>query len=348
MYTDEDLNRAVDRGVFTPDSVDSFRQMMAEARHSSVADEENFRLIGGFNDIFVVIACLILTYSASWVAGTVAPILGPLVMAAVAWGLSEFFVLHRKMALPAIVLLLLFIWGVFSTCTTAMGVQSSSTFGVAMAVSAVATGLHWWRFQVPITVAAGMATIVGFAFYSILSAFPQSRDWVTLIIFLGGLTTFAVAMWWDMSDRERITRRSDVAFWLHLLSAPLIVHPVFYSLGVLSGDDSVGNVITIVLVYVVMTLVSLVIDRRAFMVSSLVYVLYAVSRLFENYGGVGGNLATTGIIIGGALILLAGFWHNARAVLVARLPAVIQSRVPVLGPVKTHSMATVVTKKPPI
>lgn len=330
MYTDEDLNRAVGQGVFTADSVKSFRKMMAEARHTSVVDEENFRLIGGFNDIFVVIACLILTYSAAWVAGGVMPLLKPLVMAGMAWGLAEFFVLRRKMALPAIVLLLLFVWGVFSTCTTALGTESEFTFVVAMAVSAMATALHWWRFQVPITVAAGMATIIGFVFYSILSVFPQSRDWVTLIIFAGGLTTFAVAMWWDMSDRERVTRRSDVAFWLHLLSAPLIVHPVFYSLGVLSGDDSTVNVLVIVLVYLVMTLVSLVIDRRAFMVSSLVYVLYAVSSLFENYGGVGGNLAITGVIIGGALILLAGFWHNARGALVVHLPAVIQNRVPVL------------------
>lgn len=331
MYTDEDLNRAVDQGIFTPDSVNSFRQMVTQGRHSSVADEENFRLIGGFNDIFVVIACLILTYSASWVAKTIAPVLGPMVMAVMAWGLAEFFVLRRKMALPAIVLLLLFVWGVFSVCVTALGSESSSTFVVAMAVSALATAVHWWRFQVPITVAAGMATVIGFAFYGIMSAFPQARDWLTAIIFLGGLIAFVVAMRWDMSDRERVTRRSDVAFWLHLLSAPLIVHPVFYSLGVLRGDDSAGNVLAIVLVYLVMTLVSLVIDRRAFMVSSLAYVLYAVSSLFENYGGVGGNLAITGIIIGGALILLAGFWHNARGVLVAQLPRSIQSRVPVLN-----------------
>jgi hypothetical protein len=30
-------------------------------------------------------------------------------------------------------------------------------------------------------------------------------------------------MWWDSSDRARLTRRSDVAFWLHLLAAPMIV-----------------------------------------------------------------------------------------------------------------------------
>ena len=33
-----------------------------------------------------------------------------------------------------------------------------------------------------------------------------------------------IAMSFDMSDRSRVTRRSDCAFWLHLLAAPLIVH----------------------------------------------------------------------------------------------------------------------------
>jgi hypothetical protein len=39
-----------------------------------------------------------------------------------------------------------------------------------------------------------------------------------------GLRVFAAAMSFDLSDRDRMTRRSDCAFWLHLLAAPLIVH----------------------------------------------------------------------------------------------------------------------------
>ncbi len=31
-------------------------------------------------------------------------------------------------------------------------------------------------------------------------------------------------MRFDMTDPERLTRRTDIAFWLHLLAAPLIVH----------------------------------------------------------------------------------------------------------------------------
>ncbi|GAB3092203.1 hypothetical protein G8770_05100 [Aestuariicella hydrocarbonica] len=331
MYSDEDLNRAVEQGIFTPAAVASFRHHMADVRQTAAVDEENFRLIGGFNDIFVVIACLIVTYSAAWMAAEFNAVAGPLVMVACAWGLAEFFVRRRKMALPAIVLLLLFLWGVFKTCVAGVGMSNGSSLTLALAITALAAGAHWWRFHVPITVAAGMAAIVGLVFYFLLSVFPQSREWVTYIVLLGGVGTFVIAMLWDMSDRQRLTRRSDVAFWLHLLSAPLIVHPIFASLGVLSGNDSVGNVLAIVSVYVVMTVVSLVIDRRAFMVSSLAYVLYAVSTLLDTYGSVGSNLAVTGVIIGGALLLLAGFWHSARSGLVSRLPSALQQRVPVVN-----------------
>ena len=42
------------------------------------------------------------------------------------------------------------------------------------------------------------------------------------LMFVAGLGVFAFAMRWDLQDPERITRRSDVAFWLHLAAAPLI------------------------------------------------------------------------------------------------------------------------------
>src|SRR2546430_3225670 len=54
---------------------------------------------------------------------------------------------------------------------------------------------------------------------------PRSTLFPYTTLFRSGM--FLFAMWWDGSDRARLTRRSDVAFWLHLLAAPMIVHPVF-------------------------------------------------------------------------------------------------------------------------
>ncbi len=135
-------------------------------------------------------------------------------------------------------------------------------------------------------------------------------------------------MFWDASDRSRTTRHSDVAFWLHLLSAPLIIHPVFSSLGIFSGDQSLSNMGVVVGLYFLMSLISLAVDRRAFMVSSLIYVLYALSNLLKAYGVVGSSFAVTGLFIGSALLLLSAYWHTARAGLVKRLPASLQQVLP--------------------
>ena len=58
----------------------------------------------------------------------------------------------------------------------------------------------------------------------------RRRDTASLIVglvfvLIAGLGVFTLAMWWDRSDRVRQTRRSDVAFWLHLLAAPMIAAP---------------------------------------------------------------------------------------------------------------------------
>ena len=54
MYTDEDLNLAVKQGVFSDSSVDEFRRLMSSTKGAPLVDEENFRLVGGFNDIFAL------------------------------------------------------------------------------------------------------------------------------------------------------------------------------------------------------------------------------------------------------------------------------------------------------
>ena len=82
--------------------------------------------------------------------------------------------------------------------------------------------------------------------------------------------------------------------------------------------------------YLLLTLVSLVIDRRAFMVSALVYVLVALTKLLDTYGLAGDSFAYVGVFIGFSLLLLSGFWHKVRYQLVRHLPASWQAKVPVI------------------
>ena len=122
-------------------------------------------------------------------------------------------------------------------------------------------------------------------------------------------------------------RRSDVAFWLHLLAAPLLVHPIFTVLGVTGGHADLGQALAVVVLYVAIALISLAVDRRALMVSALTYVLFAFSALLKQFGVVSLSFAITAFAIGAALLLLSAFWHPTRAYVLGFLPPALQQRL---------------------
>ena len=67
MYTTEDLDSAVQAKAITQESADALRAHVEHARAIPSIDEEHFRLVTGFNDIFVVIACALLLVSVGWI-----------------------------------------------------------------------------------------------------------------------------------------------------------------------------------------------------------------------------------------------------------------------------------------
>jgi hypothetical protein len=377
VYSDEDINAAVAAGTLTPEAAAGLRAQVSADREMPVGDEENFRLVTSFNDIFVTIGVIILLVAVGSIGGTAFSAIGveslgfalaSVIVAATAWLLAEIFTRKRRMALPSIVLLTVFVWSVFFAAAglvitaftlgadagarTGGGFDSNiivRTLGAAVAIgwmmatgaiTVFATYLHWKRFMVPITVAAGAAALVGSMIAALMLATQAVNDghgsYAALpLVFISGIGVFIAAMRWDMSDRERTTRRSDVAFWLHLLAAPMIAHPLFYSLGVVGGSKEigVGAALGVVAIYVLFGLVALAIDRRALLVSALAYVLGALAVLFRQFGAVELNFAFTALIIGSALLTLSVFWSPIRARLVAKLPAELRSRLPVVGTV---------------
>lgn len=284
-------------------------------------------------------------------------------VAATSWGLAEFFTRRRRMALPSIILLLTFIGGtlfaagalVVFPVSLILGIDSlnesqldeadiGDALGAALIlliafltaiITFVASWLHWKRFMVPITIAAGAGALTGVVITGIMTAttivtnsefeFP-----ILPVVFIAGLAIFVFAMRWDMSDRKRETRRSDVAFWLHCLAAPMIAHPLFASLGVMDGGGGIeiGGALAILAIYVLFGIVALAVDRRALLVSALAYVLAALTFLFDQFGAVELNFALTALVIGSALLSLSAFWQPIRRVVVSVLPENIRERLP--------------------
>jgi hypothetical protein len=183
-------------------------------------------------------------------------------------------------------------------------------------------------------VAAGALAVSSIAVGLLIAALGQNAEnaknlILGLVLFLG-IGVFLFAMWWDSSDRARLTRRSDVAFWLHLLAAPMIVHPVFTLLGLNDGHATIGEGLIVIALYIAMGLTALAIDRRALLVSALAYVLFAMQQLFRQFGAVELNVALTALVIGSALLMLSAFWHQARGAIVRPLPEGLRERLPIL------------------
>jgi hypothetical protein len=355
MYSQNDLDEAVAAGALSADSAAALRGFVETQRALPGVDEEHFRLITGFNDIFVAIASAILLFAVGWIGQAIGQSMGliiegdgpsplaPLAIAATAWGLALFFTARRRMALPSIMLLLAFVGGVFAATGFALVLavgeppadQQALIAGIVGSVSgAVATGaawLHWRRFKVPITIAAGAAAVAAIAVGILVALLGNIENYERPILgflLLLGIGVFLFAMRWDSSDPARVTRRSDVAFWLHLLAAPMIVHPVFTLLGLNDGTATIGEGLVVIALYVALGLTALAIDRRALLVSALAYVLFALSELFKQVGAVELSIALTALIIGSALLLLSAFWHQARSMVVHRLPAGLRTHLP--------------------
>ncbi|HKP34387.1 MAG TPA: hypothetical protein VJT70_06365, partial [Sphingomicrobium sp.] len=202
---------------------------------------------------------------------------------------------------------------------------------------------HWKRFRVPITVAVGALSVSAIAVGLLVAALGDPEPYKNVIlgfVLLLGVGVFLFAMWWDASDRARLTRRSDVAFWLHLLAAPMIVHPVFTLLGLNDGHATIVEGLVVIALYIALGVTALAIDRRALLVSALAYVLFAMQQLFRQFGAVELNIALTALVIGSALLLLSAFWHQARRAIVAPLPESLRDKLPVVDRAAiTHAAA---------
>ncbi|MBM0170258.1 hypothetical protein [Altererythrobacter sp. C41] len=352
MYTEDDLRGAVASGALSAEAAEALRHHVHGRRATPQGDEEHFRLLNSFNDIFVTIAAILLLVAMAGIGHAFTPALdGPppfsgVLMAGAAWAMAEFFTRKRRMALPSIVLLLAFVGGVFEALVgfVILAFQANdaneSLIAVLIAgcalITAGAAWVHWRRFMVPITVAAGAGAIAGTVIALVVAIIgPDNVEPETALmplVFAAGLAIFLFAMRWDASDRERQTRRSDVAFWLHLLAAPMIAHPLFYWIGVTEGVNiGAGAAIAVLVVYVAMGLVALAVDRRALLVSALAYVLVTLTWLFDRFGAVELNVALTALVIGSALLTLSAFWTPIRNAVVDRLPGALQARLPVAG-----------------
>lgn len=329
------LEAAVSDGVIdraTAERLQPYLDGSALPLDTADPDDEKLRLVTGFNDIFVTIGLMMFLGALYFLLGA----LSPFIVAVAAWGLAEYFTRKRRMALPSSVLLVVFVAAVFLGTLNVFhpgrltGDPTPGQLVLAAFVTADAALLHWWRFRVPITIAGGAGAVAGFLLALCQMQAPELLADHPVVVFLPiGLAIFALAMWFDSSDLKRQTRRTDIAFWLHLLAAPIIVHPILMNLA--TGTAPVAAALQVLLAFLCLAAVALVVDRRAILVSSLAYLAYAAGKLIAAAGLESSSFAASTLAVGAVVLMLSAAWRPLRRLVMGLLPAALRSRLPAVS-----------------
>jgi hypothetical protein len=333
MYTDDDLMSAVKAGVLDLATAERFQNHIAQSRDVVIADEERFRLVSSFNDIFVLIASVMLIFG---VASFLGRAWGAFSCAALAWVLAEIFTKSRRMASPSIVYALVFslapAFGFVSLVDQfPQSVDGSKEFYVlagACSILACCAALFWRRFQVSIAVTLICGALIAVAYSLLIATTGGPRALHVPFFLFAGLVTFGLAMKYDMKDVKRVTTDADIAFWLHLLAASLTVHTLFQLLEVIGQKGSLLSSAIAIGAFVAFALIALVIDRRATLVSAALYVVTALIANFRQFEISKDNSALSMLMVGACLLVLSWGWSPLRKLLLARLPSWLTVQVP--------------------
>jgi uncharacterized membrane protein YiaA len=164
-----------------------------------------------------------------------------------------------------------------------------------------------------------------------LALLPQRDE----LVFVGiGAASLIVAVWLDLQDRERATRKAAFAFWLYIVGAPLFLHPV-YSAFTGVGESGAG-VLGVLAVALVSCLFGLLLDRRSPIVASLSYlgviIAWSAKALSLNPNA---QIALTLFILGISVMLLGVWWKQSRASVLRLLPASLSGKLPLTEGTRT-------------
>ena len=203
-------------------------------------------------------------------------------------------------------------------------------------VGTLAAALFYARFQLPFAVLLIAGCLVAATFWGLISYRPNHPPYThaNLLLLGCGLLTFVAGIAYDLSDRERLTRRADCAFWLHLLAAPLIVHSLIMLVAPQYQKMMTTPVaIAILAIFVLLTVVAIVIDRRALLVSALLYmgtvIAYGITNTIGVQSGRQDLVFFSTLLLLGTLVLTLGVgWRPLRRLLLRLLPPAFGRRLP--------------------
>lgn len=303
------IQEAADKGIINLEQVDPLWAFLNKeqqvAENTGSEGEEQLKFIRSFGDVFITLGIIFVAVSLSRFKLEGYFNLIPVAVFALT---AEWLVRVRRLALPGIAILISMLSFVGQTGDFQTQQHSLFSVGLMTAVTAAFYLRHKMPFSL-LPLAAGVIGIITF-----MTGIDLSK--VAIVLAGYGLAIFAVAMWFDVRDTARNTRLSDCAFWLHLLAAPLIVHGVMVSLLGTGGVAAPFREILIIAFFISFFLLALYVDRRALLVSSISYAIYAVITLAEGQVVRFENVTLLVFMLFGIFIIFFGtYWYKARSLI---------------------------------
>lgn len=329
------IDNALAQGILTPEQ---HRRMnaLADGRPLPTPDER-FRVVNGFSEVFISIGLMMLFGA---LAGLLAMLLsnraaGLFATAGVAWFATYYFTGTRRSLLPSILCCLYAAsyvgQAVFLMCmhgTEKLQLhrlrleeyalwQLEVPLAAAFAVLAAAA----WRFRIPF-----LMLPIGILFTIMVTLgvkFGGNPISYRIVLGFCGLSMLGTALWFDLKDPERLRRTSDFAFWCYIVGSPLTVHPLFLTFFFNAQWREMPTliIVTMILLALLISFVALLINRRALILSTLIYITVSLGYLLSKLvvGNVSTAILLTTLIVGTYVVLLGTSWTRARRCIMSRM-----------------------------
>lgn len=332
----DDLRAAVAANIINEKQAATLQALLNQRlgyRDSLPREDEPFEFFRGFSEIFVTVGLGLLFAGLMILVGSSGNVfLISLFAAALSGGLGAYFTLKRRMTMPSMFLTVAFSFSVFGLLTSTLfdPIRPSESILLLISLLGLAIMIGWYRiFRLPFSAAVAGLWGVGVAFSIAALIEPSANGMVvaalndpfnlntasafSIATLVFGLLTFVVGMWFDTRDPHRVGRHSAVAFWLHLLAAPAIVHTIATSL--FYNENYILTAVALLLV----SILALVVDRRSFLTAGIIYMGILLYMLFDTGDEISGVI-TTLLVLGVFITVLGTWWGQIRAALMRRLP----------------------------
>jgi hypothetical protein len=308
MISKNTLQQAAQQNIISKDQVEPlFKFIQNEQSSTHLTDkEEPLKFIRSFGDVFIALGVILLIVSINMTSLSgyyyLIPAAGFIVVA-------EWLVRVRRLALPGIVILL----GMLFFINKAFTFNNEYATSLGLSIISLSSLLFYLRYKMPFSLLPLCASLVGITIIQIGLDVVQNP----VIFVVLGIIIFSIAMWFDSRDTKRQSHLSDSAFWLHLLAAPLIVHGAMLSL--LTSDQqyssTIGNDILMILFFSGFFLTALFIDRRAMLVSTQIYAIYALTQVLQSDLISSENVMIYVLMALGMFVIFFGtYWYKTRRI----------------------------------